>query len=80
MSENTDTFVKLTKIGIEIRKCFVYNVFIAASNTKTAALEGGAFPKGDLNIPCTLLILFVTLFCWAIAVAARLPWLRACFT
>ena len=47
MSENTDTFVKLTKIGIEIRKCFVYNVFIAASNTKTAALEGGAFPKGD---------------------------------
>ena len=42
-----DTFVKMTKIGIEILKCFVYNVFIAAIDNKTAALEGGAFPKGD---------------------------------
>lgn len=47
---NADRFVKLTKIGIEILKPFVYNVFIAASKTKTALLEGGAFPKGDLNI------------------------------
>ena len=42
-----DTFVKLTKIGIEIYNPFVYNVFIAASKTKAASLEGGAFPKGD---------------------------------
>lgn len=37
MRENADAFVKLTKIGIEILKCFVYNVFIAALNNKTAA-------------------------------------------
>lgn len=46
-SENADAFVKLTKIGIEIRNAFVYNVFIAALETKAASLEGGAFPKGD---------------------------------
>ena len=34
--KNADTFVKMTKIGIEILKPFVYNVFIAASNTKAA--------------------------------------------
>ena len=45
--KNREAFVKLTKIGIEILKHFVYNVFIAASKTKAAALEGGAFPKGD---------------------------------
>ena len=45
--KNADTFVKMTKIGIEILKAFVYNVFIAASNTKAVSLEGGAFPKGD---------------------------------
>ena len=37
----------MTKIGIEILKPFVYNVRIAATNTKAALLEGGAFPKGD---------------------------------
>ena len=37
----------MTKIGIEIRKPFVYNVFIAAPKPKAASLEGGAFPKGD---------------------------------
>ena len=37
----------MTKIGIEILKPFVYNVFIAAPKTKAAPLEGGAFPKGD---------------------------------
>ena len=45
--ENADAFVKLTKIGIEIRKPFVYNVFIAASRRSAVSLEGGAFPKGD---------------------------------
>ena len=34
---NVDSFVKMTKIGIEILKAFVYNVFIAAIETKTAA-------------------------------------------
>ena len=29
-------FVKMTKIGIEIRKPFVYNVFVAASKPKAA--------------------------------------------
>ena len=37
----------MTKIGIEILKPFVYNVFIAALETKAVLLEGGAFPKGD---------------------------------
>ena len=37
----------MTKIGIEIHGPFVYNVFIAALETKAASLEGGAFPKGD---------------------------------
>ena len=45
--ENAEAFVKMTKIGIEIRKPFVYNVFIAAQKPKAAALEGGAFPKGE---------------------------------
>ena len=36
----------MTKIGIEILKAFVYNVFIAAPKT-SRLLEGGAFPKGD---------------------------------
>ena len=45
--ENATPFVKLTKIGIEIYNPFVYNVFIAALETKAALLEGGAFPKGD---------------------------------
>ena len=31
-----NTFVKLTKIGIEIYKPFVYNVFVAASKPKAA--------------------------------------------
>ena len=31
--KNGDGFVKLTKIGIEIQKPFVYNVFIAALET-----------------------------------------------
>ena len=34
--KNTDRFVKMTKIGIEILKPFVYNVFVAASNPKAA--------------------------------------------
>ena len=42
-----NAFVKMTKIGIEIQSSFVYNVFIAALETKAASLEGGAFPKGD---------------------------------
>ena len=37
----------MTKIGIEILKPFVYNVFIAASRRSAVVLEGGAFPKGD---------------------------------
>ena len=45
--ENAITFVNLTKIGIEIYKPFVYNVFIAVLENQHRALEGGAFPKGD---------------------------------
>jgi hypothetical protein len=36
IGENENSFVKLTKIGIEIYDPFVYNVFIAAPKTKAA--------------------------------------------
>ena len=36
IGENENGFVKLTKIGIEIYNPFVYNVFIAALETKAA--------------------------------------------
>ena len=68
----------MTKIGIEILKPFVYNVFIAAPKTKAAPLEGGAFPKGDFI--CIQLVPFAISACWDTAAAVSLLWQKAYFT
>ena len=48
-------FYNLTKINIEIRISFVYNVFIAVPCTPTVSVEEGwTFPKGvfDHHVYC----------------------------
>lgn len=46
-SESVRGFVNLTKIGIEIRMMFVYNVLIAVRKHPDCTGGRSAFPKGD---------------------------------